>query len=153
MHPVVDQGLFKGHIMPEMSYCITLLTEQCVKAWWHLEEHGRRVLHAHGDPAALKAPARVVPKARLPHVRQLARRAAGHPAQQRKQLRAVADAQAEGVRAAAEGQELLPEARIAPDGARPALGAVQHVRVAEAAHRHQAREVVQARPPGQQVLP
>ncbi len=115
-----------------------------------LEQHGRRLLHAHGRPAALEAAAGVVHEARLAAVRQVAQRAAGHPAQQRHELRAVADAERERVGPRAERGKLRPQAPVAPHGARPALGAVQHVRVAEPADSDQAGKNVQGDGPAQQ---
>ena len=61
-----------------------------------------------------------------------------HPAQQRHQLAAVADAQREGVWPAVERLELLLQAGAEADGAGPTLGRLQNVRIAEAAHEHDA---------------
>jgi hypothetical protein len=79
-----------------------------------------------------------VDEARLRAVRQLRAHAAagvprrGHPAEQRLQLAAVADAEAEGVWPVVELLELLEHALVEADRGGPALGRVQHISIGEA---------------------
>eukprot|EP00968_Pinguiococcus_pyrenoidosus_P002279 scaffold125_cov240-Pinguiococcus_pyrenoidosus.AAC.6 len=107
------------------------------------EEHAIRLSDHDVGEATLVASRVVLHKARLPPARslvQLADLTAWHPAHQGHELAAVAHAETEGVFATAEVLKHGQEARIHHDARCPALGAVHHVREAEATHERDAPE-------------
>mmetsp|Transcript_18683 Transcript_18683/g.62975 ORF Transcript_18683/g.62975 Transcript_18683/m.62975 type:complete len:440 (-) Transcript_18683:117-1436(-) len=106
-----------------------------------LEEDGGGRCDLDGAPARLEPARRVVHEARLLRLRDGV--AAGHPAKQRHQLAAVADAEREGVGPVAEGLELRREPLVELDRRGPALGRVEHVRVRETAAKDDAAEGVE----------
>mmetsp|Transcript_1373 Transcript_1373/g.3209 ORF Transcript_1373/g.3209 Transcript_1373/m.3209 type:complete len:403 (-) Transcript_1373:1225-2433(-) len=113
-----------------------------------LEHDGGRLTDGDLAEAALEAAAVVVHKAGLVS---LLGHTAGHPAEQRHELAAVADAEGEGVGALVKGLKLLANAGAELDAGGPALGAVHHVGVREAAHKDDATEAVQGGAPAEQV--
>ena len=102
-----------------------------------LEKQARGVQHFHLGQAGLKALAAVGGEAR-PGLR--ARNDVG---QFSEHLAAVAHAQPKGVAALEEGFELIGQARVEGDAARPANACTQGVAIAEATAGHQAFEVCQ----------
>mmetsp|Transcript_42935 Transcript_42935/g.128888 ORF Transcript_42935/g.128888 Transcript_42935/m.128888 type:complete len:418 (+) Transcript_42935:1030-2283(+) len=117
-----------------------------------LEQNGgAALLDLHHGPARLKAPGRVVHKARLAQVGQRLALRRGHPSQQRHELAAIANAQRPGVFTRIELAKLVEHALVEADGAGPALGRVERVGVREASHEDDSAERVQAGAPVDQV--
>lgn len=67
-----------------------------------------------------------------------------HPAKQRHQLAPIANAQAERVSSVSESTELVQQPGVELDDARPALGAVVHIRIAKPTAERNTAEPIQS---------